>query len=78
MKVDQQIMNDKEAKAKKVQLIKEYAKNFFVAGKFEMAKHKYGQSLSLCELKEELPVIYSNMAMCSLKMFKFEDAYKEI
>lgn len=34
MQVDQTIIHDKEAKAMKLTQIKEYARNFFVGGKY--------------------------------------------
>lgn len=72
MKADSQVEMDNEIRLKKFCQIKEYAKNFFVMKNYEISRHKYLQSIQLCNVKQEISTLYSNMAMCSIKTEMWE------
>lgn len=69
---------DNEIRLKKFIQIKEYAKNFFVMKNYDISRHKYLQSIALCNVKEEISTLYSNMAMCSIKSEMWEQGFDDV
>jgi len=53
---------------------KEAAKILFTALKYNEAFVAYRDTLDVCNFKDELVTVYSNMAMCSIKVHKYEQA----
>jgi len=57
---------------------KTIAKQHYEAGRFDEAYHEYGACLKLCEFRDDLATIYSNMTMCCIKQHRYEQAMIDI
>ena len=48
------------------------------ASNFQVARHKYAEAIAFCPNADEKPILYSNMAFCSIKMQKYEQAFSDL
>ena len=54
---------------------KEEAKKLFTAQKYEEAYQKYRLCTQICSFKDQLVTLFTNMAMCSIKLAMYERAF---
>lgn len=54
---------------------KDQAKQLFVAGMFAEAYQAYLECTSICSFKDQLVTLHTNMAMCSIKLARYEQAF---
>lgn len=70
--------DDRIDKLQKFAKLKQYASNFVKAGNFQLARAKYQQAIDYVPFAEEVCPLYCNMALCSLKMDKYEQAFEDL
>ena len=51
---------------------KAIAKAHYDSGRFHEAYREYSKCLDLCEFRDDIATIYSNMTMCCLKLHMYE------
>lgn len=54
---------------------KEKAKQLFLSQSYTAAYDAYKACLDVCAFKDQLVTLYSNMAMCAIKLFRYEQAF---
>ena len=54
---------------------KEQARELFVAGDFTAAYSAYQFCAQVCAFKDQLVTLYTNMAMCSIRLMMYERAF---
>ena len=59
---------------KKAEIVKEKANELFKAEEFEEAEKKYTEAL---ELAADMKVLYTNRALCRIRLAKFEEAIRD-
>ena len=55
--------------------MKDEAKDLFVRGQLLEALQAYEECVKICAFKDQLVTLHTNMAMCAIKLSRYEDAF---